>query len=119
MGTQQLGRPLNDWVIDAGPDPSAYSIESLRPTRALQRAKARITYRFHPTLIIGHAVAIQSGPHNQLYRRHASRRVAATPPLAGANNSANNNAPGPGFACYLRVCRTFSTACINVLPVPL
>ena len=39
MGTRQLSRLLKDWVIDAGLDPSVYSIESLRRTKALHFLK--------------------------------------------------------------------------------
>jgi len=39
MGTRQLSRLLKDWVIEAGLDPSVYSIESLRRTKALHILK--------------------------------------------------------------------------------
>jgi integrase len=35
MSTRQLSRLLKDWVMEAGLDPSVYSIESLRRTKAL------------------------------------------------------------------------------------
>jgi hypothetical protein len=35
MGTRQLSRLVKDWVIEAGLDPSVYSIESLRRAKAL------------------------------------------------------------------------------------
>jgi integrase len=39
MGTRQLSRLLKDWVVEAGLDPSVYSIESLRRTKALHILK--------------------------------------------------------------------------------
>ena len=39
MGTRQLSRLLKDWVIEAGLDPSVYSVESLRRTKALHILK--------------------------------------------------------------------------------
>jgi len=40
MGQRQLNRLLKLWVVEAGLDPSDYSIESLRRTKALQRHTA-------------------------------------------------------------------------------
>src|ERR1700693_1400799 len=39
MSTRQLSRLVKDWVIEAGLDPSVYSIESLRRTKALHILK--------------------------------------------------------------------------------
>jgi site-specific recombinase XerD len=39
MGTRQLSRLLKLWVVEAGLDPSDYSVESLRRTKALHILK--------------------------------------------------------------------------------
>jgi integrase len=39
MSTRQLSHLLKDWVIEAGLDPSVYSVESLRRTKALHILK--------------------------------------------------------------------------------
>ena len=39
MGTRQLNRLVKDWVHEAGLDPSVYSLESLRRTKALHILK--------------------------------------------------------------------------------
>jgi site-specific recombinase XerD len=54
MGTRQLSRLLKLWVVEAGLDPSDYSVESLRRTKALHILKG--TGDLHTVrALLGHA----------------------------------------------------------------
>jgi site-specific recombinase XerD len=54
MGQRQLNRLLKHWVVEAGLDPSDYSVESLRRTKALHILKGTGDLQTVRTLL-GHA----------------------------------------------------------------
>ena len=70
MGQQQLNRLLKLWVVEAGLDPSNYSVESLRRTKALHILKGTGDLQTVRALL-GHA---ENREHSEISRSRNKRR---------------------------------------------